>query len=116
MADDNILNVEVLNFSKPAVRRIAPLPYRDDGRRMLDGSVQPKAGHTGSTAADFPSRGTGLVKSAKNLMAWLRHRRRVRRDIIKLMQLDDRLLADIGLSRGEVLYAAVQHGRLPERS
>ncbi|TPK81084.1 hypothetical protein FJ936_28365 [Mesorhizobium sp. B2-4-13] len=25
------------------------------------------------------------------------------------------MLADIGLSRGEILYAAVQHGRLPEQ-
>jgi uncharacterized protein YjiS (DUF1127 family) len=31
------------------------------------------------------------------------------------MAFDDRALADIGLSRGEVLYA-VHHGRLPEGS
>lgn len=117
MANDKILNVEVLNFSKPANRHIALSPYRDDGRRIFDGSVQPKAGHTaGSTPADSPSHSTGLLKPVRQFVAWFRHRRQVRRDIMKLLALDDRLLADIGLSRGEILYAAAQHGRLPERS
>jgi uncharacterized protein YjiS (DUF1127 family) len=47
--------------------------------------------------------------------AWIRYQRQVRRDTALLMAFDDRALADIGLSRGEILYA-VQHGRLPEGS
>jgi uncharacterized protein YjiS (DUF1127 family) len=41
---------------------------------------------------------------------WLKERRRTRRATDELMALDDRMLADIGLSRGEIGYA-VRHGR-----
>lgn len=42
----------------------------------------------------------------------INHWRLVRRDIKQLMEFDDRELADIGLSRGQVLHA-MRYGRLP---
>jgi uncharacterized protein YjiS (DUF1127 family) len=48
----------------------------------------------------------------ERVMAWIRNERRVRRGIRELSQLDDRMLADIGLTRGNVMDAA-RDGRLP---
>jgi uncharacterized protein YjiS (DUF1127 family) len=42
-------------------------------------------------------------------IAWLEARRRMRRAVDELMAMDDRMLADIGVSRGEILHAA-RHG------
>ena len=44
------------------------------------------------------------------LIAWIQAERRVRRDRVQLLAADDRLLADIGLARGEIDHA-VRHGR-----
>jgi len=53
-----------------------------------------------------------LVNSSKQLIAWIRSTHRMHRAIHELMALDDRMLADIGLSRGEVMYSA-RHGSPP---
>jgi uncharacterized protein YjiS (DUF1127 family) len=42
-------------------------------------------------------------------IAWLEARRRTSRAVDELMAMDDRTLADIGVSRGEILHAA-RHG------
>jgi uncharacterized protein YjiS (DUF1127 family) len=55
-----------------------------------------------------------LVKSIGRGFAWIASRRRMRHDIDALMALDDRMLADIGLGRGDVEYVA-RYGRLPDR-
>jgi uncharacterized protein YjiS (DUF1127 family) len=55
-----------------------------------------------------------LVDSIRWLIARIRTRQRIRRGIDELTALDDRMLADIGLSRAEILYSA-QFGRLPNR-
>lgn len=46
-------------------------------------------------------------------MAWARLQWKMSRDTAKLMALDDHLLADMGLSRGE-LRGLVRRGRLPQ--
>jgi uncharacterized protein YjiS (DUF1127 family) len=51
-----------------------------------------------------------LVSWVKRLIAWFETRRRMRRAVDELMALDDRMLRDIGVSRGEILYAA-RYGR-----
>jgi len=43
-------------------------------------------------------------------IAWLKSRRQIRRAVNELLALDDRMLADIGVSRGEI-FNAVRHGR-----
>jgi uncharacterized protein YjiS (DUF1127 family) len=45
-----------------------------------------------------------------HLIAWIRTEHRVRRDLAELRAADDRLLADIGLSRSEI-DDVVRHGR-----
>ena len=56
-----------------------------------------------------------LVKSVRRRIARIRSERRIRRDIDALMVLDGRMLADIGLSRGDVECAA-RYGQLPARA
>lgn len=56
---------------------------------------------------------TLLVSSIKRLIAWVSSAYRVHCGIHELMALDDRMLADIGLNRGAIMYTA-QHGRLPD--
>jgi uncharacterized protein YjiS (DUF1127 family) len=51
-----------------------------------------------------------LAKSIKRRIARVRENRRLRRDLDILLALDDRQLADIGLGRSELEYAA-RHGR-----
>jgi uncharacterized protein YjiS (DUF1127 family) len=55
-----------------------------------------------------------LVSSVGRYIAWLNAKRKIRRGIEELTTHDDRMLADIGLSRGDVEYAA-RFGRLPRR-
>ena len=55
------------------------------------------------------------LDAIERLFEQIEHRRVVRRDLDKLMEFDDRELADIGLSRGELMYA-VHYGRLPKQS
>jgi uncharacterized protein YjiS (DUF1127 family) len=53
-----------------------------------------------------------LARPIKLGIAWIRFRRQLRRDVKELMALDDHLLADIGLKRGQIEYV-VQYGHLP---
>ncbi|HKF74412.1 MAG TPA: DUF1127 domain-containing protein [Stellaceae bacterium] len=59
-----------------------------------------------------PAGGLGafLLAVARRGVAWYRTRRRMRRAVAELMALDDRMLADIGVSRSEIPYA-VWRGR-----
>jgi|SRR5215813_8173459 len=51
-----------------------------------------------------------LMKSIRRPFEWITSKRRIRRDIDLLLRLDDRMLADIGLSRSDVEYT-IRHGR-----
>jgi len=53
--------------------------------------------------------------AVRRSIARIRNMIQARRDTYALLQLDDRMLADIGLSRGEVAYA-IRHGRRPSES
>jgi uncharacterized protein YjiS (DUF1127 family) len=55
-----------------------------------------------------------LANLAERWIAQISSEWQVRRGIDALMALDDRMLADIGLTRGAVEYAA-RYGRLPRR-
>jgi len=55
-----------------------------------------------------------LANLVRRSIARLKARRRMRRAIDELMAFDDRTLADIGLSRGEIRYA-VRRGRAQEK-
>jgi uncharacterized protein YjiS (DUF1127 family) len=64
-----------------------------------------------------PARTTGLAIVASTIsrcVAWIRDQERIRQDTNRLMTLDDRLLADIGLERDQVEHA-LRSGRLPAR-
>jgi uncharacterized protein YjiS (DUF1127 family) len=56
-----------------------------------------------------------VVIAAQRLFEQIAHRRVVRRDLNRLMEFDDRQLADIGLNRGTLLHL-VRYGRLPSHS
>ena len=47
-----------------------------------------------------------VTELVRNGIGWLVTRRRIRRGIKELMALDDQMLADIGLSRSELVQAA----------
>jgi uncharacterized protein YjiS (DUF1127 family) len=76
-----------------------------------------------STVEFPPSRAAGLaaaslrtvlIESIWRRIDWIRSEYRFRRDINALMALDDRMLADIGLRRGEIEHA-VRFSALPRR-
>jgi uncharacterized protein YjiS (DUF1127 family) len=46
------------------------------------------------------------VPVLRRLIAWFSNERRIRRGIDELMALDDRMLSDIGLTRGSIEHAA----------
>ena len=56
-----------------------------------------------------------VVIAAQRLFEQIAHRRVVRRDLNRLMEFDDRQLADIGLNRSALLHL-VRYGRLPSHS
>ena len=56
-----------------------------------------------------------VVTAAQRLFEQIAHRRVIRRDLNRLMEFDDRQLADIGLNRGALLHL-VRYGRLPSQS
>ena len=56
-----------------------------------------------------------VVIAAQRLFEQIAHRRVVRRDLNRLMEFDDRQLADIGLNRCALLHL-VRYGRLPSHS
>jgi uncharacterized protein YjiS (DUF1127 family) len=55
------------------------------------------------------------ISATQRLFEQIAHRRVVRRDLNRLMEFDDRQLADIGLNRGALLHL-VRYGRLPSHS
>ena len=67
---------------------------------------------SGVKAIKTPHWLAALSGLAKQQIGWILERRRVRRDAEALLSMDDRCLADIGLRRCEVEYAA-RHGRRP---
>jgi uncharacterized protein YjiS (DUF1127 family) len=56
-----------------------------------------------------------LARAMKQAITRIASRRRLRRDIDELRALDDRMLRDIGLRRGDIEYA-VRYGRPFDRS
>ncbi len=76
--------------------------------------------HTSSIASRAPLSGFGaaswrevLINLVRRGVAHIKHRRQVRQDLAKLLEFDDHLLADIGISRAELLHS-IGYGRLPE--
>jgi uncharacterized protein YjiS (DUF1127 family) len=57
-----------------------------------------------------------LIRSIKRWIAWQVENRRIRRDIQHLLEMDDRLLDDVGLTRHEVKTAARSPRPLEARS
>jgi uncharacterized protein YjiS (DUF1127 family) len=77
-----------------------------------------------STIESYLARGGGLrvqswhaalARPVKSGLAWIRSHPRLRRHVEELRALDDHLLADIGLGRGQIEYLA-QYGHLPRRA
>jgi uncharacterized protein YjiS (DUF1127 family) len=54
-----------------------------------------------------------LVNTVNRLVAWINSVRAIRSGIAELRAMDDRLLADIGLTREQVEYLS-RYGRLPK--
>ena len=54
-----------------------------------------------------------VVRVIRRLIAWIRSERRIRRGIAELSALDDILLADIGVARGQIVHAS-RYGRPPQ--
>jgi uncharacterized protein YjiS (DUF1127 family) len=76
------------------------------GRSMIAVRVLPAAGQGMA--------GLGLVRQVtKRLIAWTESERQVRASFDELRSLDDHFLADIGLDRADIEYAA-QFGSLPK--
>ena len=62
-----------------------------------------------------PSIWTVAFSAVERLFEEIERRRVIRRDLDRLMAFDERELADIGLSRGELMHA-VHYGRFPKHS
>lgn len=60
------------------------------------------------------SRLAGLLQPIGRLIAQFREHRRIRRDALTLLDLDDRMLVDIGLHRS-VLLGLAERGARPRR-
>ncbi|WP_413992473.1 DUF1127 domain-containing protein [Labrys okinawensis] len=67
--------------------------------------------NSSSIASQVPLPGTGAGRWSKALptlvrraVAHIKHRRQVHRDLAKLAEFDDHLLADIGINRGDLVY------------
>ena len=56
------------------------------------------------------SRLAALARPIKRAIDWIGYRRRLRRNLNELRALDDRMLRDIGLSRGDIEHV-MQRGR-----
>ena len=56
-----------------------------------------------------------LVNGIKRWIAWICNEMRIRHGINELMALDDGVLSDMGLNRGNIEHAA-RYGRLPVRT
>ena len=75
-------------------------------------TVDPAAVIVQSVGLDEPPRRrvARLADPIKRLIAWIWSTHRARCAVRELMERDERLLADMGLSRGQLAYA-VRHGR-----
>ena len=98
----------------------APLHHPPvSGRPRSDGDIPVNSSRIETFAPRLGTNTVGwaslLSEMLRQALAWIRHQRQIRRNTALLMAFHDHALADIGLSRGEVLYA-VHHGRLPEGS
>lgn len=83
-------------------RRIAGVMIVDSNARRSEDSEE----------FDFHTPRPWRRSAIQSLRQWwdqLRHRRRARRDLEQLLKLDDRLLADVGLTRSQV-SAAIRAG------
>jgi len=70
---------------------------------MMASSCEPQI------AAIRPTPAAGILG---RVAAWIRRQMKMSRDTARLTALDDHLLADMGLARGEI-PTLVRHGRLP---
>ena len=61
-----------------------------------------------------PNPDTWLQLLIKQWLSRAKHRRRIRQDVLRLMEYDDRTLADIGLRRGDIERSS-RYGRLFKR-
>lgn len=57
---------------------------------------------------------TRLPSAIRRQLLRIRHQRQIRRDVNRLLDMDDSMLKDIGLTRGDVVHAA-RYGRTPVR-
>jgi uncharacterized protein YjiS (DUF1127 family) len=81
---------------------------------MSSSTIAPRplpAKHPGSTVPPWHA---APVQAIKRLIARIRNERRIRRAVDELKALDDRTLADIGVTRGDVEHA-VRYGTFPVR-
>ena len=77
-------------------------------RTIIASRALPAARERAGTAGN-----PALVKAVRRLLAWIRSERQIRSGIRDLRALDDQILADIGLPRGHIEYAA-RYGRPTE--
>jgi uncharacterized protein YjiS (DUF1127 family) len=80
---------------------------------MSSSTFESRTSRAASRIADFWQ--AALASLVKRRIAQIRSNLQVRRRINALLALDDRMLADIGLTRGAVEYAA-RHGHVPAGS
>ena len=77
-------------------------------------SIFIQRGSSPATAASAKPLQVAVLQSVMRLVESIRTWRRINRDIDILMALDDRMLADIGLTRDDIDHLA-RHGTLPKR-
>jgi uncharacterized protein YjiS (DUF1127 family) len=90
------------------------------GRRSIldEGDLAMNSQMTISFPHDYPPRGTSAslgwpFNAAGRLTAWLRCKRQARRSRSALDALDNKMLADLGITRGQIGSVA-RLGRLPD--
>jgi uncharacterized protein YjiS (DUF1127 family) len=76
--------------------------------KVDNSSIAPHAPQPGLGADSWHEALMSLIRRG---VAHIAYRRKVRRDLVRLLDFDDHTLRDIGLSRAEVLYLA-GYGRL----
>jgi uncharacterized protein YjiS (DUF1127 family) len=79
----------------------------------INHEVIPGSGPFRSSSSGDASFAGAVTETARRALAWYRRRRQARRDLWHLANLDDHLLADLGIPRHQVRRVA-REGRLPE--